>query len=145
MTSTEKQGAVAAAVANIDRINALFHQFMEHLKEAKNPDDAPGGIAVATATGIVAICLKLELAAAGRLVRNDSGNFAIEFAFYEKGNRPENGPVWKFYLHQDGGLYPDATASKSTRICDFDNAYVKSNLLPELAQALLTSHVFRPI
>lgn len=92
--------------------------------------------------GLSLTALGVKVVAKPRPIRFE-GQFLYEFVF--------NGimsdkivEVWRFYLTTDGGLFETHDRRDGSRICDYNNEYVKPNVINQLLACLLDSALFAP-
>lgn len=87
--------------------------------------------------------LELEFHAVRRTVASDFRLIANEYAFVGSIDSQEH-VLFYLYLTPDGGLYLNSSLDSDSRLCDFNNMFVVSNILERIQIAALSSPFFVP-
>ena len=138
MNDQERQAQ--AAIRALSGLDARHKAFLAHV--ASEADLSINGGSVKTdGNTLQATTLGVPCVAKHRPVALDGMPVAIEYTFVTTFESEEL-PIWRLYLDQSGNLYEDSAFAM--RFCDYNNPYVRGNIVLSLANKLLTSSVFTP-
>lgn len=138
MVDQAKREQFEFALAGLRKLEALHADFLAHLGKLKSFE---GGSLAIQGGQISVVCLGISIKVGERYIAKDSQPSLIE---YEFSTEHDDGklPLFYLYLRANGRLFGDSDCTKS--FADFDNQYLLSHLIGELADKLLKSEVFKP-
>lgn len=131
---------LARLASDLADLNGTHAQFMEGTPKFASRSFKLGTFA-ADGKAISATVLGVPIRARHRPIYDEECFTAIEYAFVSEIDGEEV-VLWRMFLDRHGSLFQDAALTK--RLSDFDNEYLPRTIVTYLANALLSSKVFRP-
>ena len=126
-----------AAIKDLERMNNMF---VGDLNTASKTTSNLGTLSV-SATSISCVCHGQTVVAGHRPVAVDGHISALEYDFVIEWKKEELSTL-RLYLQPNGVITHDAQGT--SKVCDFNNTYIKNHILSALSAALLASPIYAP-
>ena len=123
----QRNETVAAAFSDFQRLKTIHQAFIEEIKKQDQSQSQVSSLKVVDGTLCVSY-LELEFRAARRSVAAEFRLVANEYAFVGSIGGQEH-VLLCLYLTPDGNLYLNSSLDVASRLCDYNNQYVVSNIL----------------